>query len=394
MTPGIIVCMIHPRLRAITELHKGDDQAPTPQTAAVPAGSGNVAPPSETTAGVPGPDQAPPGDYGVVGSWLSVSTTPGPAVTGTSPCFTVTHWHWMAAKGMVPPVPAELGVLLPPVVSSEAQLAHDLTVWEVLDGRGDITDEASQMFAAVSGAAALTLYGTVLLYAHRRAPVELPHKLKEFGLEAAVRNVPRVSFSIGVTGREVVTVVVNNGSVWFTRRYRRVGVDDDAAAALWSLLDPAGAWDPYPLATPITLPGEAVELLTTDPDTAGVIDDEPDEDAPAEQRAADEARRRKVSEGARRILGGAGVTSGSTRAIADIAAATTDALAQVVVRSNAVDIPRGEPAALAISFLRGKGVVTSHPVGSGRWRRTIVASGNADGITSGIAVLRRVVSGG
>ena len=345
------------------------------------------------TAEVPGRDKAPDGRLHSIGGWLSVDTAASAPVTGTTPWFTISHWHWLAAKGMAPQIPAELGPTFPHLFTSEAQIVHDLTAWSALDSRGEITEEAAGMFAAVSGAAAMTLYGTVLLYAHRRDPVELPFELKEFGLEAAVRTVPRVTFAIGLTGQEVVTVLVNNSTAVFARRHRRTELVPDAAAALRGLLDPGADWAPYPMAGPVTLPAETVDMLATGEDTAGVIDEEPDENATDEQRAADAERRKKVDKSVRTTLKRARIPTGAAEDIAGIATATTDALAQVTLRTREVDVPRGEPAALAIAFLRNRGVVASFPSGSGANRHITYVSGNSSGIETGIESLRRVVTG-
>lgn len=391
-----MTAMSHPLLRAAAAAATSGSavvDTATPMTSLPTAAPAPVAV-DPALVPVPGPDQAPEGPYRTIGGWLTATTDATAPVTATSPWFTVTHWHWLAAKGMVRPVPYELGALLPQIIDNEAQIIHDLTAWEALDSRGRITAEAEEMFGAVSGAAALTLYGTVLLYAHRRAPVELPGELKEFGLAAAVRDVPRVTFAIGVTDREVVTALINQSTVVIERRRRDGDADDDAAAALRRLLDPGGDWKPYPLpVTTITLPGDAVDQLATSEHTAGVIDAEPGDDATDEERAADAERRRRVGDGARRILTAAQIPGSAAGVIADIAAATTDALAQVTVRDSSVDVARGEPSALALAFLRGKGVVASYPVGSGRWRRVVYTSGNKEGIATGIGELRRVVSG-
>lgn len=386
--------MIDPRLQAALDAASTslNDHRPDLSAAATTAVSAQVSL-DPAGADVPGPDAAPDGPYRNVSEWLSVDSTPAAPAAHASPWFTVSHWHWLAAKGHVRQIPVELGLTFPHLFLSEGQIANDLTAWEALDGRGEITEEAAAMFAAVSGAAELTLYGTVLLYAYRREPVELPAELKEFGLEAAVRNVPRVTFSIGVTEREVVTVLVNNGTVIFDRRRRRGDAAAEAAQGLRKLLDPADDWKPYPLPTTITLPGEAVDALATSENTAGVIDSEPGEDATDDEKTADIERRERVRKGVRRVLVTAKVPADASAAIADIATATTDALAQVTVRTNTVDVPRGEPSALAIAFLRGKGVVASYPAGTGRFRRVTYVPGTVSGIATGIAALRRVAEG-
>lgn len=407
-----MAAMIDPRLEAALTADSTDtittgdlgslvntDPTPTAGPAGAPLAGSNSANSglqaalrAQMTAEVPGRDKAPEGPLRTIGGWLSAPTESGP-VTETSPWFTVSHWHWLAANELVRQMPADLGPTFPHLFVSESQIIHDLTEWSALDSRGQITDEAKQMFAAVTGDAELTLYGTVLLYAHRREQVELPSELKEFGLDAAVRNVPRVTFSIGVTGQEVVTALVNNDTVVFTRRHRRTELVPDAAAAARDLLDPTGDWEPHTMTGPVTLPLDAVDQLATGTDTAGVIDEEPNDDATDEERAADTARRKKIDKSVRTVMRQARIPTGAAEDIASIATATTDALAQITLRTRTVDVPRGEPAALAIAFLRGRGVVASYPSGSGPNRHITYISGNRSGIETGIEALRRVVTG-
>ena len=408
---GTIPVMIDPRLQAVLDesgppaaapLHIEVNDAPAVEpvhpcrvsSAARPSAAPSAELRAQMRAEVPGRDKAPAGPHRNIAEWLTADADTAAPVTETSPWFTISHWHWLAAKGMVRHLPAEMGPTFPHLFLSEAQIIHDLTAWSALDVRRRITPEAEEMFGAVSGAAEMTLYGTVLLYAHRRAPVTLPAELKEFGLEAAVRNVPRVSFAIGLTERETVTALVNNLSVVFTRQLRRGDAADDAAGALLRLLDPEGNWPTYPLSTPITLPAEVAEQLATSEETSGVIDSEPSEDATEKERADDLEKRKRIVSGARKVLRGARIPSGSAEVIADIAGSTTDALAQVTLRTRDVDVSRGEPGALAINFLRNKGAVASYPSGNGQFRRILFVSGNLSGISTGIATLRRGFTGG
>lgn len=344
---------------------------------------------------VPGRDKAPASPNRLVADWLSADTNSSAPVSETSPYFTVSHWHWMAAKDLVRRMPAELGPTFPHLFVSEAQIIHDLKAWSALDEHGQLTDEAAAMFGAVTGHASLTVYGTVLLYAQRRAPVQLPATLEEFGLAAAVRDVPRVTFTVGVTDREVVTVLLNNTSVIFTRRLRSTNcAEDDAAASVLDLLDPDGQWSPYPLKAPIMLPGSVVDELATSADTSGLIDTEPGEDATEAERDADKARRDRVRNGARKILAAARTPAAAAAVIADMAASTVHALAQITVRTDHADVSRGEQGALAMVFLRDRGVLASYPSGTGHLKRVTYVAGNRSGIKDGIGVLGETFRGG
>lgn len=341
---------------------------------------------------VPGRDKAPAGSQRVIGSWLTADAEVSSPVTGVSPWFTISHWHWLAAMHYVRPIPGQLGPTFPHLFVSEAQVIHDLRAWGAL-GPDGITDEARNMFDAVTGHADITLYGTVLLYAQRNDPQKLPDELAEYGLQAAVRDIPRVTFAIGIGQREVVTAVVNNTSVVFDRRLRRSNETADATSAILRLLDPDGLWPAYPLKTPIVLPGDITDQLANDDDTAGIIDTEPDEDATDEVRVADNERRDKVRKGARRILSGARTPRPAAEVIADIASSTTHALAQITLRTSDVDVSRGASSALALVFLRDRGVVASYPTGAGQWRRITYVSGNSTGIEKAVESLRNTYRG-
>lgn len=344
---------------------------------------------------VPGRDKAPTDTaYRTIGGWLSADNTALAPVTGPSPCFTVSHWHWMAAHSMVRQMPTELGPTFPHLMTSEAQIMHDLTAWGALDERGEVTAEAQEMFGAVTGHAPLTVFGTVLLYAQRRAPAQLPAELTGFGLEAAVRNVPRVTFVVGIGDREVVTALVNNTSVAFTRRLRRGGADTDAAEAVRALLDPDDQWPAFPLKAPVVLPGDVVQELASDPTTGTLIDTEPGPDADEDTRARDAALRQRTKKATRSVLQAAKTPTTAQTLIADIASSTTHALAQITVSTCDVDVSRGEAGAMAIVFLRNRGVVVSYPSGSGSLRRITYAAGNISGIRSGIGTLRSAYRGG
>lgn len=342
---------------------------------------------------VPGPGDAPIGSTRLIGTWLTADIDDAAPVTQTSPYFTISHWHWLAAKDYVRRIPSELGPTFPHLFSSEAQVIHDLKEWGALDADGTITDEAAAMFAAVTGYADLTLYGTVLLYGQRRAPKQIPTQLVEFGLQHAVRDVPRVSFAIGIGEREVVTALVNNTTIVFSRRLRRTSDTADAAATVLDLLDPDQQWPAYPLNNPIVLAGETVNELATSKATAGLIDTEPGEDATGEERVAHTEHRDKVRTGVRTILAAARTPDRAAEAIADIATCTTHALAQITLRTSSVDVSRGDAGALALAFLRDRGVVASYPTGSRRWRRITYVRGTEGGIEAAISAMRSTYTG-
>lgn len=346
---------------------------------------------------VPGRDKAPTdGAHRSIGGWLSADNASTAPVTETSPYFTVSHWDWLAATGKVRRMPAELGPTFPHLLTSEAQVVHDLTAWGALDPHGRITGEAEAMFGAVTGHAELTVFGTVLLYGQRRPSAQLPAELKGFGLEAAVRDVPRVTFVIGLTEREVVCALVNNISAVFTRRLRRGDASADAAQAVLDLLNPEGEWPPYPLQRPIVLPAAVVDELASHSDTAALFNTDPADnpDADPDTVASDNAARERARSTTARLLRAAKTPAAAQSAIAEIAGATTHAIAQITAMTSEVDVPRGDPGALALAFLRDRGLVASYPSGSGKFRRITYCSGNAKSIAEGINALSSAYSGG
>ncbi|CPW53257.1 Uncharacterised protein [Mycobacteroides abscessus subsp. bolletii] len=343
---------------------------------------------------VPGRDKAPSdAPYRSINGWLTANNTSAAPVTETSPYFTVSHWHWLAAKSMVRQIPIELGPTFPFLSTSEAQIIHDLTQWQALDAHGHLTDEATEMFNAVTGHAELTVYCTVLLYAQRRAPVQVPAELKPYGVQAAVRDVPRVTFVVGVGKREVVSALINNSTVVFNRRLRRDEPNTDAASAVLDLLDPQGHWPAYPLKAPIVLPGAVVEQLSADSNASTLFDSEPEPDADEKVRVEAEAARERARKAARNVLNAAKTPAGAQAAISEIAGCTTHALATLTVSTCDVDVSRSEPGALALAFMRDRGIVASYPGGVGSLKRITYATGNVDGIKNGIRSLSNAFKG-
>jgi protein-disulfide isomerase-like protein with CxxC motif len=331
--------------------------------------------------------------YRKVGERLSVSADTSAPVTGTSEWSTVSHWHWLAATGHVRQIPKMLGPTLPYLFLSEAQIVHDLTEWSVLDGDGNITDEAAAMFAAVSGSANLTLFGTVLLHSQRHPTPQLPKQLVALNLQHAVRAIPRVTFSIGITDREVVSALMNNHRVYFQRRLRRATETRDAAVAVRELLDPGDDWPAFTMRTPVTVTSKVMAQLAADPSTSAVLDTEPAADAPDEVRVADTEKRQEVRKEVKRIAKSANVSSESADLLADIAASTTHTLAEICLRTSDVDVSRGDRASLALTFLQGRGAVVNYPTGNGEWRRITYVPGDVSGIEKGVEALRSIYRG-
>lgn len=335
-----------------------------------------------------GRDTLVPDTQRLIGGWLAAPLDSTAPVTGTSQWFTVSHWHWLAATGHVRKMPNMLGLNLPYLFVSEAQIMHDLHAWGVFDSEGGITSEARTMFDAVSGSANITLFGTVLLYFLRHEMPQLPKQLVDLNAQCAVRNIPRVTFAIGITDREVVSVLLNNHTAYFDRRLRRSTETRDAAMAVRQLLDPADEWAAFPIRTPVTVTSDVADQLASDPDTRMLLDTEPDPDAPPEVRVADTEKRRVISKGVKRIAKAANISTSSTEVLSEIATATTHAMAQITLRTSDVDVSRGDPAAVAVNFMRDRGVVVGYPSGNGKWRRITYVPGDLDGIEKGIEALR------
>lgn len=340
-----------------------------------------------------GRDKLAPDTQRLIGGWLCAPLEGTAPVTGTSAWFTVSHWHWLAAKQYVRKMPSMLGLNLPYLFVSEAQIMHDLREWGVLMADGEITDEARSMFDAVSGSAEMTVFGTVLLYSMRHEMPQLPKQLVDLNAQCAVRDIPRVTFAIGITGREVVSVLLNNHTAYFDRRLRRSTPTRDAAVAVRKLLDPGDDWPAFPIRTPVTVTSAVAEQLATDPDTKALLDTEPGPDAPDEVRVADAEKRKAIGKGVKRIAKAANISSSSAEVLADIATATTHSMAQITLRTSDVDVARGDPAAVALYFMQGRGAFVGYPTGNGQWRRITYVSGDVGGIEKGIEALRNTYRG-
>ncbi|KXO92974.1 Uncharacterised protein (plasmid) [Tsukamurella tyrosinosolvens] len=332
-------------------------------------------------------------DHRTIGGWLTVDNSLTAPVTSTSPYFTLSHWHWLAAKGLIQQLPADFGPTLPRLDLSEGQIVHDLTQMEALDRSGALTSEAKAMFDALSGLADVTVSGIVLLRYLRRTGVEIPSVIKEFNLEKAVRHIPRVTFRIGVTANEVVCALLNNSTFSITRSYRVAGAAEDAASALLDLLDPDRQWQPYPLKAPVVLPAATIRSLAADPETGTVIDTDPGEDATEDEREDDAARRKAIRTAVTAAATAVDVPSTAAAALADIGSATVHASAEITVATSAVDVSRAEPAALAMAFLTGKGLVLSYPRGEGATKQIVYAGGTEKRIEEAIETLRASFAG-
>lgn len=190
--------------------------------------------------------------------------------------FDQRHLIALYTAGLINELPQELGPM--PVGPVDSEIVNDLHRWGVVDPTtGGLTPAAHTQLAGVV-AYDWALSGIVLLYSERRAvEVELPLELLQAGVQYSLRDIPRVTFLIGYRDNTLTTLALARGHLSMAidtvenhgphSEYRA------AAAVIAALLDPAGRWQPYPMAE-VSIPAAAAAAAARprDHDSREVLD--------------------------------------------------------------------------------------------------------------------------
>lgn len=266
--------------------------------------------------------------------------------------FDQRHFIELYRRGLLETLPLELGPM--PVVDLGHELWEDLIRWNVVDGRtGQLAPEAQELFAGIIDYD-WALWGLVLLYNERRTiTADLPEELFQFGVQYAVREIPRVPFLIGVRGQRVVTTVIANGEMDISSdptegprdsvRHQQVG------RILLSLLDPQRSWEPYPM--------PRVSIPAPHSGGAGL----------AAPRNGDSKARKKEARTTVATLEGAGSSSTAAAVIGELLSQDNPASAQITVsRRGATGVETAPDNAIGLLFFSGtkRGMVVSYPTRS------------------------------
>ena len=307
--------------------------------------------------------------------------------------FNIRHWAWLARNGHTECPPMELGPF-PFVVMTDAeenQLRTDLVDWGILVN-GQLSEESKNLLDDIAHNGEFTLRGIVLLYSKRTDAVRRFNRADDdFDLIHAVRDVPRVPFSITVTSREIITAFSTLDALIVTRRAKGEDPAAQIGPMLHAILDPEGNWKPWE-STPITLPYTVVKSIADDEELSALIldddDDFTDEDVTDVPPVDAGARRKNQVKGVEKVLRSDETPRYTMEKITSLAGKQMSAMAQMAITYQT---PQGvvEPdASTGVMFFEDAGVVVSYAKGRTPESRSIrYVPGDDNGFTEGVRAL-------
>ncbi|RAV04384.1 hypothetical protein DQP56_00770 [Mycolicibacter senuensis] len=236
-----------------------------------------------------------------------------------------------------------------PVFDQGPHLWDDLIRWGVVDGRtSQLVPEAQELFAGVTRYD-WAIWGLLLLYNERRpVTADLPEEFLQYGVQYAVRDIPRVPFLVGVSGHTVTTTVLAGGEMNIysdpTSSQRDAELHLQVGKIVLAILDPGCRWPPYPMAR--------VSIPAPDADSIG-------------RRNADPKTRKKETSEAVATLQAAGAAPSAAAALGDLLSQDNVALAQLTAsRRSSTGLETAKSNAAGVMFFGGTktGAVVSYPV--------------------------------
>lgn len=260
--------------------------------------------------------------------------------------FDQRHFIELYRRGLLERLPVELGPM--PVFDQGPHLWDDLIRWGVVDGRsGQLVPDAKELFAGVTRYD-WAVWGLLLLYNERRAvTADLPDEFLQYGVQYAVRDIPRVPFLVGVRGHTVTTVVLADGEMNIysdpTCSQRDPELNLQVAKIVMSVLDPGGRWQPYPM--------PRVSIPAPKQDSVG-------------RRNADAKDRKRETAATVATLQAAGATPSAAAALGDLLSQDNVALAQITAsRRGSTGLETAKSNAAGVMFFGGTktGAVVSYP---------------------------------
>lgn len=267
--------------------------------------------------------------------------------------FDMRHLIELYQRKQILGLPYELGVL--PEAPPTQQTYLDLIEWGVLDNDGVLTPEAAPQFEGLIDYQWAS-FGTILLFNERRpVKVDLPTEFFDYGYQHAIRDVPRVTFQIGVRNDHIVTAILNGGQLQLSLDEAGHDLKSNCARVadfLMKILDPSGEWEPYPMGVPsFVLPAGAINTVLKDKELGP---------RPGDSEAAGTIAT-KIGE----VMNAAGVESRTNRILDEMLRQEELARVEIclVVRSAVGKRSRWNNA-VGLTFLRGKdaqGVAVSYP---------------------------------
>ena len=218
--------------------------------------------------------------------------------------------------------------------------------WKIVDpSTNQLTEPAREYFAGLV-AYEWAVWGIVLLYNQRMEIVsDLPEEFLQYGVQYALRDVPRVGFLIGYREGTFTTATLAAGHLALaTDRDRSSSAEQRHEAVgqiIMAILDPQKQWKPYPMER-ISIPATVADALKRD--RADDVED--------------------VVETTRDGLRDAGMARTTVRGLAELLSQDNVALSQITLTRRA---PQGKQTvynnSMGVMFFVGDpgGVVVSYP---------------------------------
>ncbi len=190
--------------------------------------------------------------------------------------FDQRHLIALYQRGLINELPIELGPM--PVFDLGPSVDEDLKRWNIVDpSTNELTEPAQEYFAGLVGYE-WAVWGIVLLYNQRKEIVsDLPDEFLQYGVQYAIRDVPRASFLIGYREGTFTTATLAAGQLALATDRARSNTDEHRNEAvgqiIMAILDPQKQWKPYPMER-ISIPATAAEALKRDrtDDTEDVLE--------------------------------------------------------------------------------------------------------------------------
>ncbi|MDD4865564.1 MAG: ESX secretion-associated protein EspG [Mycobacterium sp.] len=179
--------------------------------------------------------------------------------------FDQRHLIALYRRGLINELPLELGPM--PVFELDGSVDLDLRRWNIVNEAGELTPPARELLAGLTNYE-WALWGIVLLYNERRKiEVDLPEEFVRYGVQYALRDIPRVTFLIGYRDAVFTTITMTGGRLAIATDQAR-NTDPDrlnmtAGAIIKAILDPSDSWHPYPLER-FSIPAATADALKQD----------------------------------------------------------------------------------------------------------------------------------
>lgn len=312
--------------------------------------------------------------------------------------FNMRHWAWLARNGHIEAPPMDLAPFPFAVMTDteENQLHEDLKRWGYLQ-EGVLTDDARYLLDAIAHTNVLTIRGLVLLYSKKTNAVkEFDTKDDEFDLIKAVRDIPRVPFTITVTDSEIITAINTLPALMVTRHQRRGDIATQVGPILKTILDPKDEWEPWQ-STPVTIPFGVAQDIVNDKELSEIIFDEDkvfndgedsDDTATIVRDTHSDARRKKQAKGTQQLLSRAEVPAYTAEKLGNLVGQRTIQTVILAITYSTVQGVVEPDASTGIMYFEEAGTVVSYAKGRSPETRSIrYVPGDDQGFIEGVRAL-------